>query len=182
MNQIEFKRQYGPWAVITGASDGIGYAFAQQLAEIGLNLVLVARRGDRLNELAAVLMQQHKIETLVLPADLSTPDGLAEVDNTTAKLDVGLLVASAGYGTSGPLLQANLEHERNMLEVNCFAVLHQSVMFSRRFSRSETQRHHLDGIACGLAGYTAGGALCRYESICAITCRSDERRVQKAKH
>ena len=183
MNQSEFKQQYGPWAVITGASDGIGYAFAQQLAAIGLNLVLVARRGDRLNELAAVLRQQHKIETFVLPADLSTPDGLAEVRQVrAAKLDVGLLVASAGYGTSGPLLPSKPGARTKYVGGQLLRGASSICDVQQTFFPAETQRYHLDGIACGLAGNTAGGALCCYESIRAITRRSDEGRVQRAKH
>lgn len=135
MKRSTFLSKYGPWAVITGASDGIGYAFAEQLGALGINLVLVARRADRLNHLAAALKTVHKIQTMVVPADLSSAEGLAAVDQGTAGLDIGLLVASAGFGTSGPLLEANLSVEHNMLQVNCFAVLQQCVVFGNRFRR-----------------------------------------------
>jgi short-subunit dehydrogenase len=72
---------------------------------------------------------------VVVPADLSSPEGLAAVDEATLPLDVGLLVAAAGYGTSGPLLGADLVQERNMLAVNCFAVLHQAVVFGSRLAK-----------------------------------------------
>lgn len=127
MNKQRFLDKYGPWAVLTGASDGIGYAFAEQLADLGMNLVVVARRGDRLNELATQIRTKHSVEVLAIAADLSLPEGLMEVDRGTGKINVGLLVASAGYGTSGPLLRANLQQEHNMLELNCFAVLDQCV-------------------------------------------------------
>jgi short-subunit dehydrogenase len=121
--------------VVTGASDGIGYAFALELAALGMNLVLVARRADRLNELAHELRASHKVQVTVLAADLSTPQGLSEVVEATDRIDAGLLVASAGYGTSGPLLEANLQRERNMLDLNCYAVLEQSVVFGNRFAQ-----------------------------------------------
>lgn len=132
MNQKAFVERYGPWAVVTGASDGIGQAFAGQLAAMGLNVALVARRADRLYELAQHLQESYHREMRVIVADLSTAEGLNEVDRSTTGLDVGLLVASAGFGTSGPLLQANLEREHNMLEVNCFALLHHCVVIGRR--------------------------------------------------
>ena len=135
MNQNRFLRKYGPWAVVTGASDGIGLAFSEELAAIGLNLVLVARRADRLDALSDDLRSKYGTESVVVPADLSTPEGLGKVDKATANLDVGLLVAAAGYGTSGPLLGADLEREHNMLEVNCFAVLQQVVSFGNRLTR-----------------------------------------------
>jgi hypothetical protein len=134
MNQTTFLHRYGPWALVTGASDGIGRAFAAQLADMGFKLVIVARRADRLKELAAQLMTKHSTETRIVVADLSTSDGLGQVDRATADLDVGLLVASAGYGSSGPFLQASIEREHNMLEVNCFATLHQCVVFGNRFA------------------------------------------------
>ena len=135
MNRRSFVEQYGPWAVVTGASDGIGRAFAEELAALGLNVALVARRGERLEQLAADIKKRHTIETRVIPADLSAAEGRAAVEQETRDLDVGLLVAGAGFGTSGPLLSANLGVERNMLEVNCLAVLEQSVIFGQRFAK-----------------------------------------------
>jgi short-subunit dehydrogenase len=135
MNKRTFLSKYGPWAVVTGASDGIGYAFAEQLAERGFNLVVVARRAGVLTELAQQIPAKHGIKVQVIAADLSTPEGLDELDRVTGTMDVGLLVASAGYGTSGPLLQANLKQERNMLDLNCYAVLDQCVLFGNRFAK-----------------------------------------------
>lgn len=134
MKEGEFLHSYGPWAVVTGASDGIGYAFAEQLAERGLNLLVAARRLDRLHELADAIRAKHGTEVRALAADLSTPDGLAELECATESLDVGLLVASAGFGTSGAFLEANLRQERNMLDLNCYAVLEQCFYFGNRLA------------------------------------------------
>ncbi len=135
MNKNTFLNRYGPWAVVTGASDGIGRAFAEQLAELGMNLVVVARRADRLHELAQTTRAKHGVEVVVVAEDLSSTAGLAELHRVTAPLDIGLLVASAGYGTSGPVLQADLLQERNMLDLNCYAVLEQCVHFGGRFAQ-----------------------------------------------
>jgi len=135
MNQQVFVQKYGPWAVVTGASEGIGRAFAEQLAAIGLNVVLIARRGDRLQQLADAIQKEHGVEAVIIAADLSTAEGRSAVEQRVSAMDVGLLVAAAGFGTSGPLLSADLDAERNMLEVNCLAVLEQSVVFGRRFAK-----------------------------------------------
>jgi short-subunit dehydrogenase len=134
VNEHAFLHRYGPWALVTGASDGIGRAFATRLAAIGFKLVIVARRGDRLQQLADEVTDLHGTVVRVVVADLGTSDGLAAVDGATADLDVGLLVAAAGYGTSGPLLQADIDREHNMLDVNCFATLHQCTVFGQRFT------------------------------------------------
>ena len=134
MNEHAFLEQYGPWALVTGASDGIGLAFAERLGALGFRLVIAARREERLRQLAEELASAHGTATRVVAADLGTTHGLAAVDSATADLDVGLLVAAAGYGTSGPLIEANSERERNMLDVNCFAPLHQCAVYGKRFT------------------------------------------------
>lgn len=119
---------YGPWAVVTGASDGIGREFARSLAREGFKLVIVARRRQALESLAKEL----STEVRVVDADLATAAGLARVDAETQDLDVGLLVASAGFGTSGPFLDNPLEAELSMLDVNCRAVAAMSHTFGQR--------------------------------------------------
>ncbi len=112
-----FKNTYGPWAIVTGASSGIGREFARQLAAAGLNLILVARRQPELESLADEL----KTECLVLPADLALRTEVERVISTIAGMDVGLLIAAAGFGTSGDFVDARIEEELAMLAVNCRA-------------------------------------------------------------
>lgn len=118
-----FTGRYGPWALVTGASDGIGEAIARQLAARGLNLLVVARRGERLQALARELAGRHGVECHAVAADLSRFDGCAAVAAAAAPLDVGLVVAAAGFGTSGPFVDSPIDSEREMLAVNCAAVL-----------------------------------------------------------
>jgi short-subunit dehydrogenase len=128
-------RRYGPWAIVTGASDGIGQAFARHLAAAGLNLVLVARRAAALQALAGELQQAHGVQCRVLAMDLSTPAASLQLAEATADLDLGLLVAAAGFGTSGPLLESALDDELGMVDLNCSAVTAQAWHFGQRFAR-----------------------------------------------
>lgn len=129
-----FLHRYGPWAVVTGASDGIGAAFAAELAAKGLNLVLVARRAERLHALSQELTRRYPIAVRVLPADLASKSSASALLAATADLDVGLLVAAAGFGSSGPALQTHDATEAELVEVNCAAVLQQSLHFGRRLA------------------------------------------------
>jgi uncharacterized protein len=133
-HQQRFLERYGPWAIVTGASSGIGRALACRLAEGGLNLVVVARSRDVLEDLAARLSGDHSIQVRVIDVDVALGSSLEAIQTATADLDVGLLVASAGFGTSGPFLEADFEAEEEMLLVNCRAVLHACSHFGRRFA------------------------------------------------
>jgi len=116
-----WKDRYGPWALVTGASDGIGREMAVDLARRGLNLVLVARREAVLADLAASLTKDFGVETRVIAADLSDAEAVEEVLAATGDLDIGLLAAAAGYGLSGPALASSRDGELNMIDVNCRA-------------------------------------------------------------
>lgn len=125
---------YGPWAVVTGASEGIGAAFARELAARGMHLVLVARRRDRLQALADTLSAQYPVQIRIEATDLADPaQALALLRNTDA-LDVGLLVAAAGFGSSGPLLQGDASAEADLVHVNCTVVLQQCLHYGRRMA------------------------------------------------
>ncbi len=128
-----FVQQYGPWAVVTGASDGIGRAFAQELARRGMNLVLVARRQEWLDELAGQLATDHGVTCEVVVANLSHPAGTQHVLDVSGGHDVGLLVCAAGFGTAGPFLQNELATELDMVQVICTALSSLSWGFGQRF-------------------------------------------------
>ncbi len=118
MKQSEFHQKYGPWALITGASSGIGAEFARQLAALGMNLLLVARRETRMQTLAAQLQSIHGIQTRVLGLDLSQEDFLPAVQAASSDIEIGLLVNNAGFSKTGKLLDQSLASDLEMLYVN----------------------------------------------------------------
>ncbi|MCS6848890.1 MAG: SDR family NAD(P)-dependent oxidoreductase [Anaerolineae bacterium] len=116
-----------PVALVTGASAGIGVAFARQLARAGYDLVLVARRKDRLDALAASLRQQHTIEAHALPADLANADDIERVAGVAADVSeagrLDLLINNAGFGTVGKYADLPFQSQLDMLHVHVTATM-----------------------------------------------------------
>lgn len=106
------------FAVITGASAGIGAEFARQLSARGYNLMLVARRGERMRELAAKLPTECEI----FPADLSRPEECERLVQALQGRTVDLFINNAGFGDAGNFLETDLEKELSMLDVNVRAL------------------------------------------------------------
>lgn len=116
----EFAHKYGQWAVIAGASEGIGAALADQLAAQGLDLVLIARNGMLLDEVAARAREQHGVQTRAVVQDLTDPDMGAEVAVATDGLEVGLVVYNAGASDrTSTFLDNELEYSLKQIKLDC---------------------------------------------------------------
>jgi len=127
------RRNYGPCAVVTGASDGIGKAFAQELAAAGFDLVLAARRHTELDALASALSVKYGVSCLVVDLDLAHADAPERLIAAANGRDVGLLVAAAGFGTSGYFADNAVADESAMIDVNCRAVAELTHFYAGRF-------------------------------------------------
>lgn len=127
--------QFGPWAVVTGASSGIGRQFAHQLAAAGINVVLVARRLNTLEGLGAALARRYGVDWRAAGVDLSDPGALTLIVEATADLDVGLLVSNAGVALPGAFLDSDLQAQRATLQVNTTAHLGLTHHFSQQLVR-----------------------------------------------
>ena len=116
----------GKWALVTGASAGIGVALAEELGKGGTNLVLTARRRDRLDALAQRLSSTYKVQTEVFPADLADPSAPEEVFAFTRDkgIEIDLLINNAGFGKYGEFPDVERERLLDMVQVNCAAVVH----------------------------------------------------------
>src|SRR5579885_148649 len=121
----------GNWALVTGASAGIGKAFAEVLAGDGTNLILTARRHERLESLAKSLSATYSIRAEVCSADLARRAGREQVFAFASQhsIEIDLLVNNAGFGAYGEFGQIALERLLQMVQVNCSAVIHLTRLF-----------------------------------------------------
>ncbi len=122
-------RKYGEWAVVTGASSGIGRQFAIGLAKQGMKVILVARSADALTRTAS---QDIQTETKVISADLATPKGRDLLLHEIAGLDVGLFVHSAGNAYVGPYLDAPDDIDEQLIAIHVSATAHLTRVISQR--------------------------------------------------
>jgi short-subunit dehydrogenase len=119
IDESRFAADYGHWALIAGGSDGLGAAFAEEIARRGVNLLLVARRQGPLDTLAADLRGRHGIEVRTLSLDLGAPDAAERLDAETESLKLGLVVFNAGAEASGALFHdAPYESWRSLIQRN----------------------------------------------------------------
>jgi len=114
-----FRARYGPWAVVAGGSEGLGEEFARQLATRGLNLVLIARRREPVERLAAELRTSAGVDVVAAPLDLAAPDLAERITDVTRDRDVGLGVYNAAFSAIGPFLDQDLATKLRTVDVNC---------------------------------------------------------------
>ncbi len=133
----ELKNNYGEWAIVTGATSGIGRELTLHLASAGFNLVLISRSLNDLQEFEIYLKKHESIDVRIIATDVSDESGIDKIIEGCSDLNVGLLIASAGFGTSGKFIDSDLNTEINMLRVNCEALLHLCHHFSKKFVRQK---------------------------------------------
>jgi short-subunit dehydrogenase len=117
--QKSFVESYGPWALVAGASEGLGAEFAQQLAACGLNLVLVARRAGLLKSLGQSLSARYAITVREITLDLAEPQAAERIVQATQDIEIGLLVYNAAYSAIGSFFLQSLDDHLLELDTNC---------------------------------------------------------------
>ena len=130
----QFKEKYGDWALITGATSGIGAELTSQIAAKGLNIVLVARKENELSTHAKSLKERYGIDVEIVSADLSTEDGINKVKKI--EKEIGLLVIAAGIEVNGAFEKTPLEKELQLIQLNVVATL----QLTHHFSQSMVKR------------------------------------------
>lgn len=115
------KEKYGSYALVTGASSGIGEAFARRLAKEGMNLIVVARRKERLEKLKNELEHTHNVNVIIVSLDLTQDDFLEILKQNIDGKEIGLLVNNAGFGFRGEFVNADPNHYAKMIKLNCIA-------------------------------------------------------------
>src|SRR5580704_1091878 len=123
MKAVLDKGRFGPWALITGASSGIGKEFARQIAASGINVVLVARRDALLAELGRAISQEFGVEYRALAMDLSREGFITGLADATRDLDIGLVVSNAGTGNPGEFLKLDRQLLQETLRLNTMSHL-----------------------------------------------------------
>jgi len=146
-----FAAKYGPWALVTGASRGLGAEFARQCAERGLNIIQIATNADLLKAQADAIIRDYGVEVRTIALDLSREDILPEITPVTDSLEVGLLVNNAGISRVRPFLEHSLDQLVKQLHVNTRAGLVLAYHFGRKMA--ERRRG-------GIIFLSSGSAMC----------------------
>ncbi len=125
-------KKYGEYALITGASSGIGKEFAISLAKEGFNLFLVARRAKELDSLAQELRETSKVDVIVHATDLTSQNSVEELEVYTQNIDIGLVILNAGMQTHGSFIKTSLVEQEKMLELNVMIPMKMAHIFANR--------------------------------------------------
>ena len=154
-----FKDRYGPWALVAGASEGIGAEFARQIAARGVNVILLALEGTPLEQVAAEIRAAHGVEVRVEGIDLATPTLEVDVAPVVDGLEIGLLVYNAATCPIGRFVEQDLAEKLRTIDVNCRA----PITLTHRFGRSMASRGR-GGIVLlsSLVGFEGASMLATY--------------------
>jgi hypothetical protein len=117
------RERFGPWALVTGASSGIGKEFARQIAASGINVVLVARRDASLADLGRTISQEFDVQYRALAMDLSQEGFIVRLADATRDIDIGLVVSNAGTGNPGEFLKLDRQLLEDTLRLNTMSHL-----------------------------------------------------------
>lgn len=134
MDVKKFKEKYGAWAIVTGASSGIGEEYARQLAAMGIHLILVARRIERLIKLGQQLEEKHHISVKSIECDLSKPGFEVDLLKNVEGLDIGLLINNAGMNIEGAFYRGGFERNQQMMYLNMHAPFILAYHFAKVFA------------------------------------------------
>jgi uncharacterized protein len=146
-SKSKFMKRFGPWALVTGASSGIGAEFARQCAAEGMNVALAARRRELLDEVGADLERSFGVQTRSVVVDMAEVDAVDKLDAATRDLDIGLVVSNAGTGDPGSFLAQDHREQLSRFRLNALSHLDIAHVFGRRF------------VARGGGGLLLGGAM-----------------------
>jgi short-subunit dehydrogenase len=128
------RERFGPWALVTGASSGIGAEFARQIATAGINLVLVARREALLDDVGRHITRDFGVQCRALAMDLSQEGFISKLAELTKDLDIGLVVSNAGTGNSGEFLKLDRQLLEETLRLNTMSHLDIAHYFGRKLA------------------------------------------------
>lgn len=132
--QNEFLKKYGPWAVVTGGSSGIGEAFCHALAQKGLNIVLVARNQLKLQALSQELKSKYNVQTKVVIADLQVTNDIEKICIETDQLEIGLLINNAGSSDIRLFINKPADKITDQIYLQCLAPLRLTHFFARQMA------------------------------------------------
>ncbi len=117
--ESDWKRRFGEWALVTGASSGLGADFVRQLAGKKMNIILVARRVERMNIVAEEVENDYGVKTLVIGQDLIKSDAIPNIINEVGDKELGVLINNAGYGVLGNFHENDYDYQVEMVKLNC---------------------------------------------------------------
>jgi len=146
------KQKFGPWAIVTGASSGIGKEFARQLAASGLDLILVARRLSTLEELGDRLATEFGVQYRAVGVDLTEEHFLSRLEEATHDLDIGLVVSNAGTWMLGDFVTMDSSSLRRSLHLNVKAHLDVAHHFGQHLAQRGRGGLLLTASTAGLQG------------------------------
>ncbi len=132
----QFRDRYGPWALVTGAAQGIGRAFAEALATRGLHIVLVDVQAEAISVAASEIAAGHRVETRNVASDLSDREFIDRVLAQVDDLEIGLVICNAAIGQQGPFLEEPLDALHRAIDLNCAA----AVTLTRAFAPAMLER------------------------------------------